>query len=373
MRGLTFLFPLLSLSILSISAAFAQDSRQLSAHQVNASEYSKEQKANPGKITRYYLYSKQLDDTYAVDVWVPADYEPGRSRPYPVIYAQDGQNLFDPTTTWNGQSWDLDAVLGRLETTVNTPVIVGIHNRPTRSADYLPHAPLASNPSLEQKILKGWGQSQSRSDRYLDFLVNTIKPLMENDYNIRHDAAGVIAMGSSMGGLISLYAMCEYPQIFGQAICMSTHWLGLDYTCTPDFPEAMLSYIGDKLPADGLHRRYLDHGTLGFDGSYEPWDTKAYRLALDKGYEAEKTVMHYIDKGADHNETCWSKRVDRPLRFMLDSSADIQELEMDTDVEECKEIYSLDGKLIDSDWSGLATGLYLIRTTRGSAKIMKTR
>ena len=83
--------------------------------------------------------------------------------------------------------------------------------------------------------------------------------------------------------------------------------------------------------------------------------------------------MHYIDKGADHNETCWSKRVDRPLRFMLDSSADIQELEMDTDVEECKEIYSLDGKLIDSDWSGLATGLYLIRTTRGSAKIMKTR
>lgn len=193
-----------------------------------ADQYSSEQQADPGKVYRHYVNSTQLDDTYAVDVWVPADYDATRTKPYPVIYAQDGQNLFDPTVTWNRQSWDIDAVLGRLGNAVETPVVVGIHNRLTRSADYLPHAPLASDSTLEQKILTGWGLKESRSDRYLDFIVNTVKPMLENSYNIRRDAAGVTAMGSSMGGLISLYAMCEYPQTFGNAICMSTHWLGYD-------------------------------------------------------------------------------------------------------------------------------------------------
>lgn len=270
-----------------------------------------------GTIHRHTFHSPQLDDRYTVDVWVPDDYDASRITPYPVIYAQDGQGLYDPTVTWNGQAWEIDRTISRLGDAIDTPIVIGIHSNSTRAADYLPHKPLAANPSLEEKIITSWGQQESRSDRYLDFIVNTVKPDIEQAYNVRKDCRGTTVMGSSMGGLISLYAMCEYPSVFGNALCLSTHWLGYDYTAVPDFPEAMLSHIAKALPSDGVHKLYLDHGTKGFDGSYEPWDTKAYETALQAGYTDDVTVMHYIDNGADHNEVSWAKRLSKPLMFAL--------------------------------------------------------
>ena len=331
---------------------------------VDVSEFAAEQKASPGVVERHYVYSPQLQDTYAVDVWVPAGYDAGRTIPYQVVYAQDGQNLFDPDVTWNHQSWNVDGVAERLGDSLNDFVVVGIHNRSTRSADYLPHKPLEADAALEKKILDGWGQTESRSDRYLDFIVSTVKPMMEAEYNIRKDVSGVTAMGSSMGGLISLYAMCEYPDLFGNAICMSTHWLGYDYTCVPAFPEAMATYLEKALPTDGRHRLYLDHGTKGFDGSYEPWDTNVYELALRKGYREDETVKHHIAEGADHNETCWSQRLDIPLLFMFGSGQPLPEPDKvsvwmqyeGADADDSFYCFVYDGSSVNGGWPGVKMG-----------------
>lgn len=273
--------------------------------------------SSTGTIHRYIFNAPGLDDLYTVDVWMPLDYDASRDAPYPVIYAQDGQNLFDPSVTWNHQAWEMDNTICSLGDAIVTPIVVGIHNNSTRAADYLPHKPLAGNSELENKIITLWGQEESRSDRYLDFIVNIVKPNIEQAYNVRKDFRGNTIMGSSMGGLISLYAMCEYPSVFGGALCLSTHWIGFDYTTVPDFPEAMLGYVSEALPRDGLHKLYLDHGTLNFDSQYEPWDTKAYDTAIRNGYRDGVTVMHYIDEGGDHNESSWAARLSGPLTFAL--------------------------------------------------------
>lgn len=273
-------------------------------------------KADKGKIERHIIFSPQLGDSYIVDVWLPEGYSDKRARSYPVVYAQDGQNLYDAAVTWNGQCWDVDGKISRLGDAIDAPVVVGIHNNPTRFADYTPQKPLASKPELAKKVMTGWNQTVDvRSDSYLDFIVSNVKPIMEQKYNIRKDASGVAAMGSSMGGLISLYAMCEYPQQFGTALCLSTHWPGLDATTVPEFPQAILDYLTDRLPADGIHKLYLDHGTKGFDALYEPWNGKAYEIALAKGYRADETAMAYIDPEGDHNEASWRSRLEKPLMF----------------------------------------------------------
>lgn len=279
---------------------------------------------SPGSVRRHVVYSSQLSDNYTVDVWLPEGYDAKRSRPYPVIYAQDGQNLYDPKETWNGQSWDIDGVIASLGNEIETPVVVGIRNNPSRFADYMPEAPLASNPGLAERLMRGWGQTEVRGDRYLDFMVNTVKPLMEENYNIRKDADGVIALGSSMGGLISLYAFCEYPDLFGTALCMSTHWLGFDHTTVPEFPTAMLGYLEEKLPSAANHKLYFDHGSKGYDAYYEPWDSRAFELALSKGYEKDRNAMAYYDANGDHNELSWSKRVNIPLKFALGKESEVE-------------------------------------------------
>lgn len=126
-----------------------------------------------------------------------------------------------------------------------------------------------------------------------------------------------------MGGLASLYAMCEYPQIFGSAACLSTHWIGnFDYDNTI-FPNAMLAYINDHLPDPANHCLYLDRGTTDLDSSYETWEGMARELVRSKGYMEENgNFLCMTDEGASHNEVFWALRVDLPLHFILHSNDD---------------------------------------------------
>lgn len=286
---------------------------------VSAVEKAPLQKASAGKVERHYVYSPELRDTVTVDVWLPQGYNQ-EGTPYPVIYMHDGQNLFDATTSWNHQSWEMDSVTGALvdRGEIEAPVIVGVHSvAETRVADLMPEKALGYmqpvDKSVMSDLLRG---NEVRGDRYAAFLVKTLKPEMDSIYNLTNEVAQTSLMGSSMGGLMSVYAMCEYPDVFGQAACLSTHWVGtLDGN--PAFPEGMREYLRDRLPRDGKHRLYLDHGTVTIDSLYGVWEDQMINLAESAGYREGVTLETYVAEGAGHEERFWMVRVERPLRFLL--------------------------------------------------------
>lgn len=278
-----------------------------------------------GKINRISLPAPQLGgDTYNIDIWTPQGYGDDPAHTYPVIYMQDGQNLFDGATVWNGQEWGVDEAITSLSAAgiVTDAVVVGIHNNSTRAADYTPQKALTGDIDLQRRFMQAWGISDIRGDSYLDFLVNTVRPYVEEHYSVAVNRDSISIMGSSMGGLISLYAICEYPEVFGSAGCLSTHWTGaLDPAVTPDFATAYLSYLQRNLPDPSTHRIYLDHGTEGLDAYYTSANASAVKIALDKGYAEGVNLVSFIADGADHNEACWRERIGRPLRMLIPGEA----------------------------------------------------
>jgi pimeloyl-ACP methyl ester carboxylesterase len=122
-------------------------------------------------------------------------------------------------------------------------------------------------------------------------------------------------MGSSMGGLISIYALCEYPDVFGGAAALSTHWIG-SFERNAWVPMAAFEYLRANLPDPGDHRLYMDHGTLGLDALYGTWQAVIDQIVLDHGFTAANWQSRVFE-GADHNEDDWGKRFEIPVRFLL--------------------------------------------------------
>lgn len=279
------------------------------------------QKADYGSIERRSIYSPQMKDTITIDIWLPEDYATSGLR-YPVIYAHDGQNLFDASTTWNGQSWELDSVMRELTEIegIIPPVIVGIHSfAATRVADLMPEKAV-DIPTLEaKKIASGLDSVPVRGDEYATFIVQTLKPAIDAFYRTIPDEENTAVMGSSMGGLMSIYSLCENPSVFGTALCLSTHWIG-----SPElekaFSGALYNYIDRNLPLPSAGKKgkkiYFDHGTRTLDAYYGPAEARMIELVESKGYDSS-SFMHYVDEEGAHEERSWAGRVAIPLRFFL--------------------------------------------------------
>lgn len=280
------------------------------------------QTPSSGSIDRHYIYSPELQDTVTVDVWLPEIYKTDPAVRLPALYMHDGQNLFDASTTWNGQSWEMDSVVNHLaeKKGMNPPVIIGVHSvAATRIGDLMPARPIERNPELKDSVKAIMGEKGLRGDEYAGFIVNTLRPMIEANYRVLTGPGNTAVMGSSMGGLMSMYLMCEYPEVFGSAACLSTHWIGRVEDIEKGdlrFPEAMLSYLAGSLPRDGKHRIYFDHGTETLDALYGDWDEKAVSTALRLGYTRPDMLCSYIDKGGRHEENTWMKRVYIPLLFL---------------------------------------------------------
>ncbi|MDE6272338.1 MAG: starch-binding protein [Muribaculaceae bacterium] len=314
-----------SLSIIFLGLIFGLGTLQAGELQLDAS-YGKVPAVTFGQMRHCRIYSDELKGYLTVDIWLPPAYESDAHKHFPVIYMHDGQNLFDPALSFAGAAWEIDATLEKLigRDIVNAPIVVGIHNRATfRPSDYIPERPVMEYISEDDRDASGmWELTGNKfyADEYLAFLVNTLKPEIDRLFRTLPDCGSTSIMGSSMGGLASLYAMCEYPQVFGCAACLSTHWIGnFDYDNTI-FPNAMLAYIADHLPDPASHRLYLDRGTIDLDSSYENWERQARDLVRSKGYtEDSGNFLCMTDEGASHNEIYWALRVDVPLHFILHS------------------------------------------------------
>ncbi len=147
------------------------------------------------------------------------------------------------------------------------------------------------------------------SDAYLKFLVKELKPFNDQNYRTLPDQAHTLMMGSSMGGLISLYALEQFPHIFGAADCLSTHW--------PIGDDILVEYLGGHLPAPGSHRLYFDYGTATLDAEYEPYQNRLDAWMQRAGFQLGKDWITQKFEGAEHNEAAWRARVHIPLKFLL--------------------------------------------------------
>lgn len=277
------------------------------------------QHPDAGSIDRLYIPSPQLGEEWTVDVWIPEGYASDATHKYPVIYMHDGQNLFDANTTWNHQAWEMDSVTSSLIASgaIEAPIIVSIHSHAdTRKGDLMPQKAAESSSFSPQQRDSLLGGIPIRGDAYARFIVETLKPDIDSLYRTLPDRNNTTVMGSSMGGLMSIYAMSEYPDVFGNAICMSTHWIGNPDNAEP-FACAMYRYLDRNLPRDGQHKLYLDHGTETLDSLYGPWEEMMITLVKTCGYNTPETLQTYIAPGAAHTETSWAARVDRPLRFIF--------------------------------------------------------
>jgi predicted alpha/beta superfamily hydrolase len=257
------------------------------------------------KRTLNNVWSPQLRNRRDVDVYLPSSYGSGRQR-YPVVYMQDGQNLSDPRTAFSG-TWELEATLDRLGRRGIEPIVVGIHNAgDARLREYSPF------PDRDH----GGGEG----DAYLGWIVATLKPRIDRSFRTDRRRDATVMFGSSMGGLISLYAYFRHPSVFGRAGAMSPSiWFG---------QGRILDDIARRKTPRG--RVYVDVGT--FEGVTTLRDArKLGRLLVKKGFHRRRTagtpgprgessapVLRYVeDPGGRHQEGDWARRLEEALEFLL--------------------------------------------------------
>ena len=278
-----------------------------------------------GNIEIYENFPSTYISTRNVSIWLPENYYP--KKKYAVLYMHDGQMLFDANTTWNNQEWGVDECLTKLARTekIKNIIVVGIwSNYASRHADYFPQKPYDSL-SIDQKATISASLQEAKmtteqfkpnSDAYLKFIVEELKPFIDKTYSTRKEMQSTFMAGSSMGGLISMYAVCEYPTVFGGAACLSTHWPGTLSTENNPIPEAFFNYMRTKLPDPKTHRFYFDYGTATLDAQYEPFQIQVDHILKEKGYSTENWLTKKFE-GADHSENAWRERLSIPFEFLL--------------------------------------------------------
>ncbi len=168
------------------------------------------------KILADSFYIPQLNRYRTIRICLPIDYNADLQKRYPVIYMHDGQNLFDKKTAYAGE-WGVDECLDSLQKRSGKGfIVVGIDNGGTKRLDEL-------TPWSHKKYGGGEGA------KYIDFIVQTLKPFVDKNYRTLPKRKNTVIGGSSLGGLISVYAAFKYPKIFGKVISFSpAYWINLD-------------------------------------------------------------------------------------------------------------------------------------------------
>jgi len=281
-------------------------------------------KVSSGTIRHIENYKSEYVPARNVDIWLPDGYD--STKKYAVLYMHDGMALFDANIMWNKQEWQVDENLGKLlsEKKIRNCIVVGIWNgNANRHSEYFPQKPFEMLSKHQQdslyQIASGNGKLFSEkiaSDAYLKFIVKELKPYIDAHYPTLSDQPNTFIAGSSMGGLISLYAICQYPQVFGGAACLSTHWPGTFSLENNPIPAVFMRYFGQHLPDPKNHKIYFDHGDQTLDAMYAPYQQQMDVLMRAKGY-TEANFITKVFPGTDHSENSWSKRLDVPLVFLL--------------------------------------------------------
>lgn len=237
----------------------------------------------------------QLKTTRKIWIYLPPDYETSKKK-YPVVYMHDGQNLFDDFTSFSGE-WSVDETLNQIfEETGKSAIVIGIDNGgDKRLAEYSP-----------------WNNAKYKTtgegDLYVEFLAKTLKPYIDKTYRTEKQSSKTIILGSSMGGLISLYASAKYPNVFGKAgIFSPAFWF---------VSKDLKMYLN-------INKNNLKHSKFYFvagkneDESMVPEIENVENLLLKKSVP-EKNIVVKIDEDGTHSESYWKRELKAGLIWLLE-------------------------------------------------------
>ena len=242
-----------------------------------------------------------LDRSRQVAVYLPPGYDAESSRRYPVMYMFDGQNLFDPTTSFCGD-WEVDLTIDALvmRQEMDPIVCVGIYNGGEhRISEQSPWA----DPNFE---------CRGEADAFLDWIAGPLKALIDRQFRTLSAPEHTGVGGSSMGGLTSLYALFSRPDVFGRALCMSpSFWFARG---------AIFDYVASMSSRPAGTRVYLDFGTREArpgPGTRLLRDARIMReLLVALGYVPGGDLKWVEDPSGIHNEACWNARLPGAFSFL---------------------------------------------------------
>ncbi len=257
------------------------------------------------KVSRQ-LYSPQLDNRREIVVYLPPSYAAGDRR-YPVLYMHDGQNLFDAATSYAGE-WYVDETMEGLASQGIEAIVVGVpNNGPRRANEYIPFP---------------WAELvDAQGELYVNFLADTLKPIIDRDFRTLPGREHTGIAGSSLGGLISLYAFFRRADVFGLAGVFSPalRW----------GKEGIFPFVQQAAFAPG--KIYMDvgaaegtglvtgsaHTQRSFADHYAQQVRRMNNLLRRKGYRSGETLLYVEEAGGIHHESAWARRLPDALRFLL--------------------------------------------------------
>lgn len=245
-------------------------------------------------VTWNNFWSPQFNNSRTLTVYLPPSYDENPLKRYPVIYAHDGQNLFDAATSGFGVEWRLDETTNGLINAgqMDEVIIVGMwHTGSNRIYEYTPCCDASYG---------GGG-----ADKYERFILDTVKPAMDQTYRTLSGNQTTALMGSSLGGLVSFYIARRHPETFSKAACLSSSFWWNNQALTQE-----VEWSTWKAPV----KFYIDAGTSN-DGLTE---TTRMRDALQAdGHVQGNDLYYYVAQGAGHNESAWAARVNIPLQYLF--------------------------------------------------------
>lgn len=231
------------------------------------------------------VWMPQFQTKRDILIYFPPSYRTSEKR-YPVLYMHDGQNLFDEATAYAGHDWRVDETMEALSREGFEAIVIGMyHGGEQRLIEYNPFP----------------GKWHGRGEEHVAFVCETLKPFIDANFRTCPERAATGIFGSSMGGLISLFAFFRRPDIFGMCGAMSPS-LFVNH-------NAIVRYARDAAFADG--KIYLDNGTR------EPSARPMYEMLRAKGYRVRRHLKYVSERGGTHNESAWARRLPNALRFLL--------------------------------------------------------
>lgn len=233
----------------------------------------------------------QLNRERKISVYLPPNYEKSTEK-YPVLYMQDGQNVFDLSTSYSGE-WEVDETLNKLskEKDLNLIVVAIDHGNDKRISEY--------SPWPNQKY------AEAEGDEYLDFIVNTLKPEIDKTFRTKKSAKNTVIMGSSIGGLISHYAALKYPKVFGKAGVFSpSFW----------YSNMVITFTEKHAGLKQLKMYYLVGGQEG-EGVVK--DVENIVNILKNNKFPEKNVYTKIVPDGTHSESFWKSEFESAILWLF--------------------------------------------------------
>lgn len=256
-----------------------------------------------GNIKRHRAFpSKILGNRRDVLVYLPPGYRRFSWRRHPVLYLHDGQNVFNAATSFSGVEWGVDETAERLiqANAIEPLIIVAISNMgEDRIHEYTPSPGVFDTKGKRKKRSKGLARLYGR------FLVEELKPYIDQKYRTRRGPAFTGLGGSSLGGLVTLAIGILYPNKFRRLLVMSPSIWWDDFAI-----YRLVDSINEKPPL----KIWLDTGTA--EPGWEQ-DRELLNRFVEKGWKLHKDIEYIEIEGADHSEAAWAARVEPALRFLF--------------------------------------------------------